>query len=371
MRIGIDARELVGQRTGTGRYLAELCTCWRDGATAAAHRFVLYGHAPGPDASVLGPPFEDASSERFTYRHVPAPAGPVWEQLRLPAVMGRDDLDVFFGPNYTMPLRGGVPGVVTMHDVSFVAHPEWFRWREGLRRRWLAARSVAAARAVITVSEFSRNEVLRHYGVDPDRVHAIRSGMRRRDASDREHTVPIVLYVGSIFNRRHLPTLIRAVARLVGRIPDTRLVIVGDDRSYPRESLPDIARDAGIADRVTVRAYVAEEELETLYRQARVFAFLSEYEGFGLTPLEALSAGVPALVGDTPVARELYDDAVLYVPPDDEAAVADALAALLTNDARRRALLANAAVVLPRFSWPHAAHETLAVIEGAARAASA
>ena len=365
MRIGIDARELVGQRTGTGRYLAELCACWRDGATAAAHRFVLYGHVPGADVSVLGPPFVEAGTERFAYRHVPAPAGPGWEQLRLPAVMGRDELDVFFGPNYTIPLRGGVPTVVTMHDVSFVAHPEWFRWREGLRRRWLAARSVAAAQAVITVSEFSRDEVLRHYTVNPGRVYAIRSGMRRRDASGHDHTAPVVLHVGSIFNRRHLPTLIRAVARLGGRAPDTRLVVVGDDRSYPRENLTDIARNAGIADRVTLRAYVDEDELDALYRQARVFAFLSEYEGFGLTPLEALSAGVPALVGDTPVARELYDGAALYVPPDDEAAVADALVVLLSDDTRRRELLATASVVLPTFSWQRAADATLAVIERA------
>jgi glycosyltransferase involved in cell wall biosynthesis len=109
---------------------------------------------------------------------------------------------------------------------------------------------------------------------------------------------------------------------------------------------------------VTIAAYVDEARLARLYGAAQVFAFLSEYEGFGLTPLEALAAGVPIVVLDTPVAREVYSEAAWFVPPD-ERAVASALEALLVDPAEAQALLSRAPAVLARYSWDRAAHETL------------
>ena len=366
MRIGIDGRELLGDRTGVGWYLAYLCVHWAGLPDAAAHQFVVYAPEPGTDPAVLGAPFDTGRSGAFAYRHVPGGAGTWWEQRQLPAAVRREALDVFFAPAYAAPLRIAVPVVVTLHDLSFVAHPEWFTWREGLRRRWLAARTVARADAVITVSEFSRQEILRYYNVPPGRVHAVRSGVNSRPAGLDSPTQPSVLYVGSLFNRRHLPTLIEALAKVRAEVSDAELVIVGADRTYPKQDLPEVARLAGVEDHVALRAYVPEDELDALYRGARVFAFLSEYEGFGMTPLEALSAGVPIVVGDTPVARELYLDAAVYVPPDDTAAVAAALVKLLTDPAARDRARAHATTVLARFSWRRAAAETLTVLERAA-----
>ena len=127
---------------------------------------------------------------------------------------------------------------------------------------------------------------------------------------------PLVLFVGSIFNRRRLPTLITAFAAATATRPEARLVIAGADRSYPALDLAGLAAEAGVGGRVEIRNYVTEAELESLYARAAVFVFLSEYEGFGLTPLEALSAGVPIVVLDTPIAREVYGEAAWYVPQD-------------------------------------------------------
>ena len=122
-----------------------------------------------------------------------------------------------------------------------------------------------------------------------------------------------------------------------------------------------------MAQRVELRRYLPDHELASLYRRAAVFAFFSEYEGFGLTPLEALAAGVPILVLDTPVAREVYGPAARYVSPN--ASVTEAAAALrdlLLNAAARRDVLAAAPPVLARYAWPAAADATLATIEGIA-----
>ena len=110
---------------------------------------------------------------------------------------------------------GTVPLVVAMHDVSFAAHPEWYRWREGLRRRWLSRWAARKARAVITISAFSRDEIVRHLGVPAERMRVIPLGVGLSSTPGRsDERAPLVLFVGSIFNRRHLPALIDGFGRL-------------------------------------------------------------------------------------------------------------------------------------------------------------
>jgi alpha-1,3-rhamnosyl/mannosyltransferase len=149
--------------------------------------------------------------------------------------------------------------------------------------------------------------------------------------------------------------------------PEVSLDIVGDDRTFPHEELQRIIADLGLNEHVRWHHYVAAERLMELYRQARAFAFLSEYEGLGMTPLEALAAGVPPVLYDTPVARESCGDAALYVPVGDVTGVARALDRALFDEETREAILAAAPATLARYEWPRAARETMAVIESAAR----
>ena len=125
----------------------------------------------------------------------------------------------------------------------------------------------------------------------------------------------------------------------------------------------------GSGDRVRVRSYVEDAELAEAFRTASAFAFLSEYEGFGLPPLEALARGVPPVLLDTPVAREVCGRAARYVAPGDIPATAAALVDLLTSPDARDAVLREAGGVLSRYSWPEAARETLAALESAGRRA--
>ena len=369
MRIGIDARELLGRRTGVGRYLADLCTEWRRLPPAGPHRFVLYGPASGREPSVLGPPFDAGTPGPFTYQPVPGEGGSLWEQTSLAAAINDDPPDVLFAPAYSAPLRVRVPVVLTIHDISFETHPEWFSWREGLRRRWITRQAARCATQVIAVSGFTRDEVVTHLGLPAERVSVVWSGIHRPVQAPDLVREPLVLFVGSIFNRRHIPALIRAFVRVAAQVPAARLVLVGDNRSHPREDPAQLAAAAGIGDRVAVRAYVEQDELAALYARAMVFAFLSEYEGFGLPPLEAMVAGVPAVVGDTPVARELYLDGAHRVDVRDVPGIAAAITVLLRSTDARAALLAAAAERLPRFTWARAAAETLTILERTARGA--
>jgi glycosyltransferase involved in cell wall biosynthesis len=359
MRIGVDARELGGRATGVGRYLAGLLREWSGMPAAAAHDFVLY--APEPPGTTL-------DSRRFRHRAIAGPPGTWWEQVKLPRVAAHDHLDVFFAPAYTAPLGLDVPTVLTIHDLSYVAHPEWFRVREGIRRRWLTRQSASRARAIITVSAFSRGEIVEQFGEAGDRVRVIPQGIDLPGAtSPRSDSAPRVLYAGSLFNRRHVPDLIRAIEVLARRRPDVSLDIVGDDRTFPREDVARTIVDLGVGGRVRWHRYVSNEELTELYGRARAFAFLSEYEGLGMTPLEALGSGIPPVLYDTPVARETCGGAALYVPLGDIPGVAAALERALFDEATRGAILTAAPAALAKYDWPRAARETLAVLEDAAK----
>lgn len=357
MRIGIDARELCGSPTGVGRYLGGLLREWAQGGDARRHEFVLY--APAELDAAL-------DARRFRTRIVPGSSGTWWEQVRLPAACAADHLDLFFAPAYTAPLRLSTPTVVTIHDVSFTAHPEWFTLREGARRRLITRRSAARARAVVTVSEFSRTEIVNRIGVPAERVHVVVSGVDPPDVPrTRGAAEPRVLYAGSIFNRRHVPALVEGFAALVRIYPAARLDIVGANRTHPHEDVARAIARLELDGKAVLHAYAPLPRLHQLYAGARAFAFLSEYEGLGQTPLEALAVGIPPVVLDTAVARETLDEAAVFVRTTRPEAVARGLELALFDEPTRIRILEAAPAVLARYDWSRAARETLAILDAA------
>ena len=372
MRIGIDARELMGRPTGVGRYLAELLAAWAlppEGAQTR-HAFVLYGKAPLP-ATVA----DRIRALHPAMRVLPGSGGTAWEQWTLPRATLHDALDVLFAPAYTAPLRLRCPVVLTIHDLSYFAHPEWFGWREGLRRRLLTRLAANRARLVLTDTQCSKDEIQTRLGLPAGRITVIPlgaglpTGLGASRALDAPALAParepVVLYVGSVFNRRRVPDLITAFGLVAERIPDARLEIIGENRTFPRQDLDALARASPAGDRIRIRSYVAEAELADAFARASVFAFLSEYEGFGLPPLEALAAGIPPVLIDTPVAREVCGAAARFVAPGDVAATASALAELLGSETSRREVLAAAPSVLSRYAWPATARRTMEALEAA------
>jgi glycosyltransferase involved in cell wall biosynthesis len=353
--IAIDGRELIGAPTGVGRYLRSLLEAWS--ADGQAHRFrVFLPASPTPALIALG--------DRFSWTVEPTRRpGTWWEQTRLATSVTAARPDVFFGPGYTAPLRLRCPNVIAVHDVSFFAHPEWFTAREGFLRRRLTRASARRADAILTLTECSAAELERWLRVPRERIHLAPPGappyQRRVRADGRP---PTVLYVGSLFTRRHIPELLKAFALASARIPEATLVLVGANRTTPRIDPRAQAIDLGIGDRVTWMDYVSDDTLAGLYSGATVFAFLSEYEGFGMTPLEAISHGVPPVLLDTPVFREVYGDAATFVPVE-PAAIADALVTLVTDDRAHATLTASGPACLARYSWPKTADTITRVLE--------
>ena len=379
MRIGIDGRELLGRRTGVGQYLAELLKRWAKPPSCNEHEFIVY--APKSNLSLddsIRSLFESENNS-INVRWIPGQPGTYWEQVQLVRAAKHDYLDRFFAPAYSSPLLPPAPTVLTIHDLSFVTHPEWFRPLEGLRRRITVKLSAKIASTILTDSEFSRTQILDSLDVPASRVKVIPPGISKHsrfqqskldsdsvqiksEDPESQKKNKLVLFVGSIFNRRRIPDLIRAFAQLVTTHHDLRLAIVGENRSYPYQDLNYLVETLGIADKVMIQSYVTDAALEEFYSRASVFTFLSEYEGFGLTPLEALAANIPTVVLDTPVAREVYGDAVLFVAPDDLDGTAKAIQALLFEEEVRLRQIHLARRTLARYSWDQSAADTLSAL---------
>jgi glycosyltransferase involved in cell wall biosynthesis len=358
LHIGVDGRELIGEPTGVGRYLERVLVRWMQ-MPDWPHRITVFLHGDPPSrlASLAGLEWHIDRS---------AVASTRWEQIRLPRAVRSRAVDVFFAVGYTAPIRLHCPFVVVVHDVSFATHPEWFGWREGVRRRWLTKWTARRAATVLTVSEFSAEEISRMFGISRDRIRLAPPPARPTVSPWAKSPESLILYVGSMFNRRHVPELIDAFARVLARVPHARLVLVGANRTAPYIDPLALAAAGRLSHAVEWREYVDDAELDDLYRRARVFAFLSEYEGFAMTPMEALAHGVPSVLLDTPVAREIYGDAAVLVPLD-QAAIAQAIIRLIDDDESRAGVLEAGRTRLAHFSGDRTAVEIRRALEAAVR----
>ena len=358
LTIGIDGRELAGHPTGVGRYVAGVLQAWAD--EGFPHHIHLILHAAPPEWLTRLP------LHLTVELHPTAVAGTWWEQTTLPAAAKRAGVDVLLAPAYTAPLRAHCPTVLIVHDVSFFAQPGGFRWREGLRRRWVTRASARRAAAVLTDSAFSADEITRWLGVPRREVIVAPQGAPTwRGGPAAAERAPLVLSVGTLFTRRHIPELLEAFARVAAQIPGARLALVGGNQTHPRIDPMAIAGRLGIADRVEWQTYVSDEALDTLYRTARAFVFLSDYEGFGMTPMEAAARGVPSVMLDTAVAREVYADGAVRVPLEVET-ITHALTTLLTDEAAHARVSAAARERLAVYTWSHTARVVRDALEAAA-----
>ncbi len=370
MIIGIEARSLEGERTGVGRYLFNLIKLWSAGQPAA--KFILYFKNEIPE--------DLPQSEFFESRLLKVKSTAKFIHWNLPRAAEKDKVDILFCPAYVAPLSFKGKIALTLHDIIYEAHPEWFNWpsvADRLLLKFVSKKAAQKAAAIFTCSEFSRREIIRHYGVatgkiavvplsaDPDLSGSqsdfteenLRAVQRKYGLGDN-----FIFYVGSIFSRRHLPEIIAAFKQLAAQAGGWQLLIGGRDYTAGR-SVDKLTQKINAAlDRLAIVRvdFINDYDLKLLYRACAFFIWLSDYEGFGLPPLEAMAGGAPVVTSAGSSLTEVAGQAALLVKDNsDIEEIYQAMKKVLENDALRAEMIEKGKQQAAKFSWEKCAEKTL------------
>lgn len=359
MRIGIGA--LAGTIGGPATYARELVSAL---ARRGQDEIVVFTDAP--DAFAGMPVRCEHVPLRRAWEQV------TWDHVRLPGALRAARCDVYHGTKAVLPWRLPVPAVLTVHDLAVYACPETFSPGQRLHFRLCVPPSVARARRIVAVSEHARGDMLARWGLDPSRVVVVPNGVgaaylappapgaaealrRARGLGER-----LVACVGTIQPRKHVERVIEAFVRADAAARGWELAVAGRLRPGHRPAWLD-ALPAG----VHWLGPLPDDALRALYAASAIAMSASDYEGFGLTVAEAMASGCAVIAVGVTSIPEVVGDAGLLVPRSDAVLLGDALAALLTDDARRAAIAEAGRCRAQRFTWDAAAAATRAVYAAA------
>lgn len=299
--------------------------------------------------------------------HRPA-ARILWQHSLFPFLLARDRVALLHATMNVAPWWTPCPVVVTIHDLAYLRYPEVHPLGRRLYLSALTRITVRRARAIVAVSRFTRDEIVRFFRVPPQRIRVIYEGYdpafrplpaAEVEAFRKQHNLPerYLLYVGNLEPRKNLPTLVRAFARIAAE-HDLVLVLAGPP-GWGYTGLFRLVEALGLEGRVRFPGFVPAEELPLWYNAAVAFVYPSRYEGFGLPPLEAMACGTPVVVSSASSLPEVVGEAAVQVDPDDVDSLAGALLELLTRHELRETYRERGPERARRFSWSRAARETL------------
>jgi glycosyltransferase involved in cell wall biosynthesis len=361
MRFSVDAHAIGCHLTGNEVYIRNLL-----------HQFARLDHE-NEFIAYLSKPFAELEvPERFERRQV---SSNPFKRLGydLPQRV-REDRPNLLHVQYTAPLTCAAPLVVSVHDVSYLEHPQYFTRFRAMQLKRTVKRSVYAAARVLTPSEFSRDAILRHYDIDPSKVVVIPNAassvfrpVERQVAAaavERKYGIqgPFVLMVGDLQPRKNHLGLLRAfedVMRAHSQLPH-RLVFVGKETWYSKE-LHRAVNASGMADRVSFTGFVEDADLLHFYGACDLLVFPSFYEGFGLPILEGMACGRAVVCSNLTAMPEVADGAAILFDPHSHTEIGRAISDVLLDSELRSRLERLGIQRAAHFSWEQAASQTLDV----------
>ncbi len=376
MRIGINGRHLGQNKTGVGRYLINLLNVWA--REVPQHEFFVYFSNERLAAE------DEDLFKNFSHivpRKIPRPMNLnsffLWYNFSLPRAIKKDKIDFFFSPDYFLPpFLGKMKKSMTIHDVSFLAHPEWFSLSYQIYTDIYCKFAAKRSDIIFTMSEFSKMEIIKYVHLAPGKIEVIplavdkrfRRSPEMKEVQNADIEGKYFLYVGKIFNRRHVAEMLNAFDIYLNKSKDSKaqFVISGKNETHPFIDIDHMIGE--INNRYKRKAiihyqFIDDDVLLSLYRSATGFFYLSAYEGFGLPVLEALAMGTPTVTARYASLPEVAGDAAVYVNPTDISHISDIMLRLMHDSEWIKELRDKSILQASGFSWDVTARKTMEKIE--------
>lgn len=316
MKIGIDAREFLSERTtGIGRYLEHFLQC---AATSNyPHEYVLFCNQK------TRVPLDHPKIKRVIITEI---ITPLWDQALLPLNIAREKIDVFLTPYFKAPFFLSSSMVLIINDLIPLFFPEEHRLINRLYFRFLCGMAGRRATKIITISANSRDDIVKFLRLPADKIMVAHLGVEERFRSPdirteeirRKYILPqkFILYVGNLSPHKNVQGLIESYASLPLNLREEYKLVLGSFRSDKYFSyIEKVIKEMELTKDVLFTGFIEEEDLPSVYHMSSLFAFPSLYEGFGLPPLEAMACGCPVVSSNTSSMPEVLGNAALFFNP--------------------------------------------------------
>ncbi len=372
MVIAIDARSLEQPKTGVGRYLSNLIKYWK---SDREHRFIFYFKDAIPESDLI-------KSENFSLKLLKNPLGfssnLIFQHFLLPYHIKKDKADFFFSPFYIKPIYCPAKSSIVLHDISYEVHPEWFDPRSQFILKKLSKLSAKSSSIIFTISNFSKNEIIEHYNIEPDKIKVVslapdESFSKIEDISKINEIKnkygiknKYIFCVGSIFTRRHIPEILEAFERIAENSDECQLFLVGKNYTYPFVDMEKIINKVNLGAKrqaILHSDFIQEEDLMILYSACEAVIYLSDYEGFGLPIVEAQFFGKPVVTSRNSSLIEVGQNAVIFVERNTAGEIFEAIKRIAQDSDFKEELIKRGYENIKRFSWKKCANETLEAIK--------
>ncbi len=369
MRITIDYTAAIRQEAGIGVYVRNLVSSLLAQDASNAYTLLTSGRATARH------PFPDAQNVRGRNLLLPDRyLNVLWYRWRvpLPATLFSGPTDIYYGPDFVLPpLSNKVRKVVTVHDLSFLEHPECAVPSLAAYLRKVVPEAVAHADVVTTVSSEVSRTLIEYFATPREKLTVVPNGVNsyfRRitdplilNATRHKYGLqqPFVLAVGTLEPRKNHAGLIKAFAQVYKRKEGPAQLVIAGGKGWLYDETERLVEDLKLQEHVRFLGRVTDLELITLYSMADVFAFPSLFEGFGIPPLEAMACGAPVITSNTSALPEIVGDAALLVNPHDSDDIAQAIIRVLNDDTLRDDLRTRGYRRAKQYTWKAAAQKML------------
>ena len=320
----------------------------------------------------VSPP-ADMPSVTEKWKYVVFRAKKLWTLLGLSRkLLSYKDIGVFFSPTHYLPLRVPVKSVISILDVSYLYFPGLFKKKDLYQLKLWGGYSIRKATKIITISNSSKNDIIKAYGVKSEKVTVVYPGIKQISSIKQKElsmedlkekfgiSSHYILFVGTLQPRKNIVKLIQAFSKITKQ--DIELVIVGK-KGWQYEEILAAPEKFGIKTKVKFLDSVSDSDLPLIYKKALCFVLPSLYEGFGLPILEAMQYGCPVLTSNVSSLPEAGGDAAVYFNPEDIDEIASKIEDVISDPKLREEMIKKGYNQIKKFSWEKTARETLAILE--------